>query len=67
MLHLALHIGLSNPVLGVAVVVWWLAADAWPHALSLTDALSPLLLWRILCRYYRLGLLTWEEALVLSV
>jgi hypothetical protein len=67
MLHLALHIGLSNPVLGVAVVVWWLAVDAWPHPLSLTDALSPLLLWRILCRYYRLGLLTWEEALVLSV
>jgi hypothetical protein len=31
-------------MLGVVMVIWWLAADAWPLALSLTDALSLLLL-----------------------
>jgi hypothetical protein len=50
-LQLTLRIGVSNP--GVAAVIWFFAADAWPLALSdgcfavtapMADTLPPMLL-----------------------
>lgn len=43
-----------------------IAADTWPRALSLADALSSLLLGQILCRRCRSGLRSHADALLLS-